>query len=515
MDLDQEAVASFRRVAASHPDSHYAIVAQLDLAELYRSWEQWREADEIYRTLRAINLPPAERTRATFGSAEVISRLGRPEDAYRIYRESEHAIREDASTLFRYAETAYRTGRYGQARNLFLTFFNIYSQDPLAPVAYAFVADTLRIDKRDRNAELAYDEILGRPAESLGEQLGLLMAIMGKRQLRGCATLPSPSDQAPCRVQDAPALNPLPVARALAVQAGDLIRERPSDPTLRRLIFNVATLLRTNGLVDDALELHYAIVSGLRPSPMRDRMSAILRESAESTVLIHVQAHDDLGVLRVFYRFRSAFPATAMGDKLGLLIAESHARLGLLAQAIELSGPIAANRPKYQAEEALFLLADSHRRRGELDRAQRRFGQYLTRYPGSSHGVEAILHLVDALGQQGQLQDAASRYEAWIARYGRQPTSAVVSRRLAGLIGDALYVDRRYPDAIRQYQTALADAATDEDRAWTQLQLGKSYAASGERAQGLAALKSVTAGPRDSLTARFAALHLQELEDAP
>lgn len=515
MDLGQEAVASLKRVAGNHPDSRYAIWAFFDLADLYRSWEQWQEADEIYRTLRRLNLSPAERTRAAYGSAEILSRLGRPEDAYHIYRESEPGIRGDAAVLFRYAESAYRAGHYDHARNLFLTFFNIYPKDPLAPVAYAFVADTLRIDKRTRNAELAYDEILGRPAASISEQLGMLMAMMGKRQLLGCAPLPSPADQAPCRIHDAPALNPLPVARTLAVRARDVFLEQPSDPTLRRLIFNIATLLRDHGLVDDALELHYAIVAGLRPSPMRERMSAILRDTAENALLSHIRSHDDLGALRVFYRFRAAFPAAAMNDRIGLLIAESHARLGLLAQAIELSGPIAANRPKYQAEEALYLLAESHRRRGEWERAQRRFGQYLTRYPGSAHGIDAIHHLVTTLGQQGQLQDAAGRYQAWMARYGRQPASAVVSRRLASLLGDAFYLDRHFSDAVRHYQVALADAATDEDRAWAQLQLGKSYAASGRRAQGVAALKSVALDPNASLPARVAALHLQELEGEP
>jgi hypothetical protein len=102
-----------------------------------------------------------------------------------------------------------------------------------------------------------------------------------------------------------------------------------------------------------------------------------------------------------------------------------------------------------------------------------------------------------------------------MARYGRQPASAVVSRRLASLLGDASYLDRRFSDAVRHYQVALSDAATDEDRAWAQLQLGKSFAASGQRAQGLAALKSVAASPNTPLAARFAALHLQELENEP
>ncbi|MFZ5861438.1 MAG: tetratricopeptide repeat protein [Nitrospirota bacterium] len=513
MDLAQEAIASFKRTAAGKTQTPFAILAQLDLGDLYRNWEQWPEADDVYRKLRALKVPPAERIRAVLGSAEIASRMGRTEDAYRMYRDIESETRENAAGLFSFAETAYRTKRYEQARNLFLAFYNIYSQDPLAPVAYAFVADTLRINKHTRNAELAYDEIIARPAESLGDKLGLLMAAMGKRQLRGCAPIPSGFDDEPCRGKDKTEHNPLWVARDLATQASALIRERPADPILRRLVFNVATSLRGYGLIDDALQLHHAIVLGLPPSPMKDRLNTILRDTAEAAVQLHVQAQDDFGAVRVFYAYRSAFTSDAMTGRIGLSIAESHARLGLIAQAIELAGPIAANRPRFQGEEALYILADGYRRRGEYDRAQLRFGQYLNRYPGSPRSADAFVHWVHVVERQGPAQDTFLRYQAWINQYGGTAGGGHVALRVADSLGNAAYVDGRYPDAVRYYQAALS-APAEADRAWAQLQFGNSLLASGHRERGLAALTTAAAGPPNSLTARFAALKMQDALEA-
>lgn len=512
MDLAQEAVATFKRVAARRPDTPYTILAQLDLGDLYRDWEQWPAADEVYRTMRSLTIPPAERIRATLGAAEIASRLGRTEDAYRMYRQIESETREHASGLFHYAETAYRTKRYEQARNLFLAFFNIYSHDPLAPVAYAFVADTLRIDKHTRNAELAYDEIISRPAESLGDQLGLLMATMGKRQLRGCPPVPSAFDEGPCRGAHTPNQDPLYVARDLATHASGSIRDQPSDPILRRLVFNVATSLRSYGLIDEALQVQHAIVAGLPPSTVRDHLNAVFRETAEAAVVRHLKAQDDVGAMRVFYGFRPAFTSDAMTGRIGLLLAESHARLGLLAQAIDLASPIATDHPHVQGEAALYLLADGYRRRGDFERAQLRFGQYLNRYPGSSRSADAFVHWVNAVERHGPTQDTFLRYQAWINQYGRQPALGDVVLRVAGSLGNAAYLDGRYQEAVRYYQAALSEPA-DEDRAWAQLQLGTSHLANGHRDRGLAALKTAASGPADSLTARFATLRMQEALD--
>jgi tetratricopeptide (TPR) repeat protein len=512
MEFSHEAVASFKRVVARHAESPYAAYAQLDLAELYRGWELWKEADGAYRALRSLRLTPADQIRATLGSADVAARLGRYEEAYRIYREAEAHAREDARALFRYAETAYHAGRYGEARDLFLALFNIYSRDPLAPVAYAYVGDTLRVEGRTRNAERAYDDILAKPAESLGGALALLMAAMGKRLLHGCAPIPSGFDNAPCRVEDNTAQDPRPLARELAAQARTLFRDRPTDPTLRRLVFDVATFLRGRGLFDIALELHHEIVVVLPPSPLRDRLSAVLHETAGGAVRTYAQARDDLSVVRFFHGFRSAFTPSMLNGPVGLTIADSHARLGLLAQTIELSSPIAANRTHPKAEEALFLLADAFRRRGDWEKARQRFEQFLTRYPASRRAPEALAHLADVLDRQGRAQDATARYRTWLDRYTRHQDAEAIALRLARASGDASYVEGRYAEAIPHYRAALAAASTEAEREWVQLQLGKSYRAIGERGQSLALFKLIADGTTDTLVARFAALHVQDLE---
>lgn len=516
LGFSHEAVASFKRVVARHAESSYAAYAQLDLAELYRGWELWKEADGAYRALRSLRLTPADQVRATLGSADVAARLGRYEEAYQMYRAAEAHAREDARALFRYAETAYHTGRYGEARDLFLALFNIYPRDPLAPVAYAYVGDTLRVEGRTRHAELAYDDILAKPAESLGGTLALLMAAVGKRLLHGCAPIPSGFDDAPCRVEDTPTQDPHRLARELAAQARSLLRDRPSDPTLRRLVFDVATFLRGHGLFDIALELHHEIVAILPPSPIRNRLSAILHETAGGGVLIYAQAQDDLGVLSLFYGFRSAFTPAMLNGPVGLTIADSHARLGLLAQTIELSSPIAANRTHPKAEDALFLLADAFRRRGDMEKARQRFEQFLTRYPVSRRAPEALAHLADVLDRQGRTQDATARYQTWLGRYARHQDAEAITLRLTRALGDASYSAGRYADAIRHYRAALAALAAsstnEAERGWFQLQLGRSYRAIGERDHSLALFKLAAGGTTDTLVAQVATLHVQDLE---
>ncbi|MBI3608649.1 MAG: tetratricopeptide repeat protein [Nitrospirae bacterium] len=513
LGFSHEAVGSFKRVVARHAESPYAAYAQLDLAELYRGWELWTEADGAYRALRSLPLTPADQIHARLGSADVVARLGRYEEAYQMYREAEAHAREDARALFRYAETAYHTGRYGDARDLFLSFFNIYSRDPLAPVAYAYVGDTLRIEGKTRNAELTYDDILAKPAESLGGTLALLMAAMGKRLLHGCAPIPSGFDDAPCRVEATPTQDPRPLAHELAAQARTLIRDRPTDPTLRRLVFDAATFLRGHGLFDIALELHHEIVAILPPSPIRNRLSAVLHETAGSAVLSYAEARDDLSVIRFFYGSRSAFTPSMLNGPLGLTIADSHARLGLLAQTIELSSPIAANRTHPKAEDALFLLADAFRRRGDLEKARQRFEQFLTRYPASRRAPEALAYLADVLDRQGRTQDATARYRTWLDRYPHHQDAEAITLRLTRALGDASYAAGRYAEAIRHYRAALAASSTNEaERGWFQLQLGRSYRAIGERDQSLALFKLVAGGTTDTLVARFAALHVEDLE---
>ncbi|NKE73043.1 tetratricopeptide repeat protein [Candidatus Manganitrophus noduliformans] len=534
-----ESIGNFKRILLRHPNSRFALLARIGIAETYRGWEKWKEAADAYEQIDLRALSQEDQRSVLLGHADSLYQQGDFKTAHRKYERGE-ALAGDSRkpvspiVLFQHAESAYRTGRAGQARNLFSNLFNIFPTHPLASIALARTGDTWRREGRFDEAGFIYAQIQSAPAADLNAGLDKLMASIGQLAMRECASAAEQKRPSHCQGE-----NREEIRRALELlenQVKTVLQAAPRDGFAQEILLEGIEQFRIYGSHAVALELQSRFLTLLPSSLFRLRLAALHRKTIGEEVGRLAKEEDHLKIVSLFHALSSNFTPPMLTGPTGLQVGKSHARLGLHTQAIDLYAPIAASLSSRLAEEALFLLGKSLLEKGDYAQAEHKMNTFLKRYPKSRHLSALLIDLGAALDHQGKHPRAIKIYAEWLLKNPKHADQEKVSLLLAKAfrkkgdyrkeaaiylkwidhrpenaaelsfpLGDAYYRLREYQKAIQAYRTALKEKSETPEGDWIQLQIAKSYAALGQKTRGRSLFDQLARNAKDPLVRQMAA----------
>ena len=528
MKFYPESIASFRRVISKHPKSRFVLKARLGMADTYRVWGKIQEAKDIYKKLGAIRQSPQDHIAIHRGEADIAYQDGDLGLAYKRYksmglRPKEYGA-EDRKTLFQFGDAAYRTGQYKQARSVLLAYYDVFQQDPLAPIALAMAGETWRLDKKDKGADGAYEAIrnttLLMGTETLGQKAGAIISEIGALgRKRECAPrLPQirPSDCVPAKKEAADGDLPRGIREIVNLSRG-LMQETALAPMYQWILFNAAKALRGQGLLDVPLEIenHLRPALGMQETSFQKMVRATFQQTMQTAVAELSDRKEDHKIAELYFRYPAALSAGMRTGATGMRIAESMNRIGLLSDAAEIYRPIASQTRHASAVDALARLGNIHRTQGETVKAHEAMSQFLLRYPTADPGGKVMQDFGALLADEGEVDLAIEKYNDWLLRYPQHPDGAAVLSALAAtyvkkgaleeaaatylrLLGraeaktaaqylaaaDVHYQLERYREALAHYESALKADPEFLHAPWARLQSANSYRALGQVTKG-------------------------------
>ncbi|HET6466269.1 MAG TPA: tetratricopeptide repeat protein [Nitrospiria bacterium] len=535
LQLYYESIASYKRVLKRDPKSPFAPWAQLGIGQTLTRWSKWKAAAQAYeKTITAYDLPEVKTT-ALFGLADSRYHLKEFDKAYAVYQvtvtTARDRMRADPEALLQYGEAGFRTGRYRDARDIFSILYNVHSSDPRASIALSRVADTWRQEGDTHRAQQIDLYLSHQYPKSPGDQVvRLTEAVRNLSAPEDCVALFPTSPPILCQTRPVRKTDPeSPAYQEVRNQIASVIRNDSDLSVLELTLYEVTTQLRKNGEFGLALE----ILDRLHENPETDRNRQETTDALRQTLaeaIAQWQGRDDFGIVQLFHAHSSVFTPEMLTGKTGLAVADSHARLGLLSQAVDLYEPISIGNSPALAEEALFRLGEALLDQEKNEKAQRKLRDFLSRYPASRRAPDALAGLSEALDRQGRTNLAIQELTDWLHRYPRHPARPEVTLRLAdtyrrsgrlhdevaiyrkwigsdkkhpaGLyvrLADAYFLLHDYPRAAEFYRRATEQNPVSGDPEWIRFQLAASLRFLGRQDQAHTILNHLAQESQDGL----------------
>lgn len=530
-----ESIGSLKRILLRHRNSRFAPLARIGIGQTYLGWKKWKEAADIYARLDLRALSEEDQASVLLGHADSLYHLNDFETAYRKYEQGRAIEGAPVTTaiLFQHAESAYRTGRTSQARELFFNLMTLSSVDPLAPVALARTGDAWRREGVRDKAGLIYTQVLSAPGSNPSAGLDKLIASIGQLAMQECgASLPRKSGDC----QTFKSQEGIGQALALVEKQANMVLEAPAlSEVAHETVLEAIEQFRIYGSFSVALDLGNRLLARVPLSPLQLRLAAVYRKTMADEINRMAKEGDDFNIVAFFHARSSDFTPAMLVGPTGLQIGISHARLNLHSQAIDLYAPIAASVSSPLAEEALFLLGKSLIEKGDDARAQQRLEIFLARYPKSAKVPAVLRDLGVVLDRQGKPDRAITTYTDWLRRYPHHPQQREISLLLAKAyrqkgefrkevaiyqkwierdpeksgdlalsLGNAYYQLREYGKAIQAYQSALKEKSEGPEGDWIRFQMAKSYHRLGQKDRGSSLLDQLSQSARDPLIRQMA-----------
>ncbi len=539
LKLYPEAMASYHRILSYHPKSVYAGLAQIEIATLLQIQGKLADAEAAYKKAATYKLSPSQSNALLMGQGDVRYRMQAFEDAYKSYsqalknrstqREGARLWGGAAQSLFQYGDASYQTRHYPEAREAFLLFFNLYGSDPLAPVAFTLAGEALRHEGKEKDAQKVYNLVKTVDKNSPGAQMARLLTMVGEMMVDEChavspkgAATKKPQAPVHCLTEgEEETARQEKSLSEIANQARTVIKNqiKGQSPSfmMSEILLEAANIHRRRGAYEPALEIQSKLLNLLpkETTPFQNKLISAMGETISSAVQEAAILQDHLKVVKLFYTYPAAFTPKMLTGEIGMVVANSLTKIGLLPTAIELYEPVSVSVANPFAQEALIQLARVLIRQGDYLRAKDKLKQFLSRYPKSARVPEVRATLGETFEQLGEKETAILEYQSWLKQYPRHPYKRSVAMRLAkhyqnkgefkkevdlyrqlmrespqetSLLAmntaEAYYRLKDYRKAIEFYEGALKSGATGSEADWAQLQLANSFKALGRRDEG-------------------------------
>ncbi len=556
LKLYTESIGSFTRVMKRHPESVFVLPARLGIARTYRAARQWENASVAYETVRRLPLSLTDLDAVLFEQADVMYHMDNFNRAYDNYILGEKGRPgywgQDPMALFQFSESAYRTGRYGQARELYMAFHNVYVHKlgdvEARALALSRIGDTWRAEGRAEAAEKAYVLASWANKGVPGAKGSKLLALNGLLAAKYC-----PKDAKRCQPENiqlvwrnAPTVKDtverLETLRNMGKIGRILLKEASLSPVVQDAIFGASKVLQRYGVYEEALELANGLARRFsqeaRPfsSSFRNEVVAYIHRATEEAVSKWTEQKDYGKPIWLYASYPASFTPTMLTESVGMSVAESYYQTGLFRQALDIYEPIAVSVGNLFSEKALSRTGEVLVRLEDYAEAESRMDEFLVRYPTSSLAPVVLSNLAKMYHSQGEIKKAIEGYGKWIELYPENPDMKRMSLLLAKayqqseqygeevavylrlidqfkeeapafrfLAADAYYNSSDFKKAIEYYTQALEGGGGGREIGRLKFQLANSYQALAQIEEGRAILATLAQNADDPLMRRVAA----------
>jgi cellulose synthase operon protein C len=351
--------------------------------------------DALYKAMDAYKKarPPGA---STAGRRELLPVDRKFAEAIDLYATLFPADKDIVGVIYENGELFYRYGDYDEAIKRFGLIVTRYPDDPNAGAAGDRILEGLNKAEDYENIENWARKLKKARAFQSREQQARLDRLIVESILKSG--------------EKYGATDPVKASRFyLRVPA-----EFPGHPLAPKALFNAGVMLEKARRPEEAAQQYLVLADRYRQSEMAGRAAFTAAQVLESV------AHFD--------RAADAYELVATRHPNGPNGADARFNAGVLRQA--LAQPKRAiehyqvyatryRKTKRDTEEVAFRVAVVREEAGDFARAERDYGEYLKRYPGGDHALEALMRAGRCAFRQGQLGRAERRFEDVVKRFKR------------------------------------------------------------------------------------------------
>lgn len=546
-----EAIQGYKKLLRDHPQSSNARRAEWRIADLYfeQGWFQeaqafyeqamahslhlpfdgnrallglghtlmatgkWRDAEHAFANMRKRSESDSLLQGATVGLAHALFRQQRLAEAQPIYdlsyRRWPHLVKGDPVTLQRYAITEAHVHHDVSARDLMLLFYNLYPRHGYAPKALLHVAETLRSAGQAPLAEFVYALIPSiYPQSQLDSTVKLRLAtLLTQSRVSNDGNILSPTIGAMIHNVTVP-IDTTTSYRALLEEIA--IREADT-PTGSEALFYLGQEYEKRNELNEAIRTYKEVTfrtargSELWATKATARLSALLMPWIEAAIA----SHDDWTVVSLYHRHGVMAEQRYARSPVLLEIAESHKRLGFMAEAVRLFQQVLkVQKDSTLVEPALLGLGKLYLDQQDPEAARKVLERYRFQFPLGRYDGEVLHLLISAMRQQRDLQSLLLLCRTWLVRHPvhrerpdmyvqlaktlgeleklgesalayEEAFKAGATQSVATLLSYADTLSRlnRHESAIAAYRSVLEKKPTAQQAEWAHLQMAKHWTA--------------------------------------
>ncbi|SHK03316.1 tetratricopeptide repeat protein [Rhodothermus profundi] len=519
-----EAAALLRLFAARYPTHPLVYEAQLALGKYFFDMGQYEQARQAFRQALRPGVPDAQAARALFWMAEAAQRLARPSEAMGYYRrlaDTYPHTRLAPQALLALAYTQVETGAYDEAAR---TFEVLAARYPNAPEARHLGLALAQVYYELGDYRRTIEEVERRLPDLHGQarQQAWLLLAESYNQLRDSENaivyyrrvLENPAS--PYYRQALYGLAWNYYFEGVYQWAADhfqQVREGQRDTLAMKATYYEAVCRKLAHEPQQALELFKTVVLEWPDSPLaphaqferalllyemrrweaaHDAFDFLVRTYADSELLgdaLRMRGYTAIALGRfdeALESFDRAIALQAASPRLRTEIAFQKAWLHYRQQ--NYAAASSAFMELYQqdprgpkAGDALFWAAESFYQLDQLERAEALFQEYLRHFPNGAHVEAAHYALGWVYFRQQRYEAAIQSFQRFLQAYRR--ADEAIPYRLDALLrlADSYYALKRYPEAIRYYQQAATEGASD----YARYQIGQAYYNAGNYEEAL------------------------------
>lgn len=246
-------------------------------------------------------------------------------------------------------------------------------------------------------------------------------------------------------------------AASLLYECGRSYRTLDRDTDAERTLLQLVERYPESSLVPSArLECAAIAMKGERYDEAAEQCSLIMRQRDDLAVAIVEQATYRLGVCaralgdhdnaaRVLEELALREPADSVSASAALIAGESFLETGNLGRAIEMLEVASETGDETVVPVAMLRLGEAQVGMQYWGRAEETYKRFLERYSSDSRAYMALFGHAWSLENQGQFDAAIEGYRSVIAQHDGETAA-----RAQFQIGECLYAQRKYDDAVRE-----------------------------------------------------------------
>lgn len=545
MNMRTEAHGAYEHGAATLVEGDDADRALLGAATNYAAAKTWREAERLFKRVNGRTMDEVIREHSTIGLADVFYAQKHFQSAQPLYEEAWRRwpafLKERPASLLRAADNAGLAGRPVLARQISLTFYNLYPQSGQAPQALLQIGDSFRQTGPQAQAVLFYGETILRYPESPTApaarmrlaQMGLEQASADREHLLKATveslfrTGPTPNLDT---VERAQVLRAVAAATPKAISGSEALYhlgehyEATNDPAHMIQAYGAA-VSRVGRIPDDPW-----------PTAAGQRLTLLVTP----LILAALAEKDDFKAVSFFQPLWGSDEAIFAGDDMILAMAGAYRRVGFTPEAVRLYQYLlqARSGPSIR-EESIINLGQTYLDQEDFSAARQVFDRYRLQYPLGRWKTEALRWLILSYRGQGDHEGVIRTSRRWFQLYPTHPARQEIRRMLAQALAsaghteealqlyadlerinaranaadpdlliqyaDLLYQVKRYDDAVTRYWQALRAAPAPRQTDWVRLQLARVWRVQAHVAAARGVLDDLSRLTDDELVARASA----------
>jgi TolA-binding protein len=523
-----EAVSLFTRFREDYPAHPLAFEAQVILGTYFLEAGETERAVALIEQVLDQRPPPELAARALYGLGEAAYRRGDFDDAVTYYRRAAEGYRETETApvaLYAIGFTHMRQERYQDAGRAFEQLAQRYPASPYARIVGIALAEVYyetgeyqrAVEEFERRLPGLNPEAAARATFLLAESYNQLRDSENAIVYYNRVVEAGPSNPYFRRAQYGLGWNYYQESmHEWAAEQFAAVREGHDDDLAARAAYYEGVNLKLDGRTARAVERFEDMVFRW---PNHELAA---HAQLEMAIGLYDQrqwraAHDAFGqVLRTypgsdvigeatFYRGNAAVAlgnyeeaqqlferAAELGSAPQELLAEMHFQKAWLMYrnrqyadaARAFSERLQADPRGPRAEESLFWAAESNYQLERYNEAERLFRQYVREYPSGSHADAATYALGWTYFRAARYEEAANAFSRFLGQYQGGSVDVPYRADAQLRLGDSYYALRRFPEAIRAYQRALADGHD-----YALYQIGQAYYNSGNSRQAISSFE--------------------------